>query len=140
MRLYIKLYIKVNDNGKRRIWSNFLRVKYKYQFVIKLKANNCYQELLHYLSFFVILPNIRLLCLAPAPWLVPNLGYWNTILWPFNFCNSAMSNVTSCLISLILPAVILMFFCLIRFVLGNFFYFWYCSCNYFLSSSKQNHK
>ena len=34
---------------------DFLRVKYKYQLVVKLKANKCYQELLCYLSSYNLL-------------------------------------------------------------------------------------
>ena len=46
-------------------WTEFnstesLRVKYRCQLVVRLKANNCYQELLCYLSSYINSLNIRL--------------------------------------------------------------------------------
>ena len=40
--------------------SDSLRVKRRYQLVIRLKTNKCYQELLYYLSSYINLLNIRL--------------------------------------------------------------------------------
>ena len=37
-----KLRVKVNEKEGDKIYNNFLQIKYKYQLVVKLKANKCY--------------------------------------------------------------------------------------------------
>ena len=44
-----------------------LRIKCNCQLVVRLKANKCYQRLLCYLSFYIILPNIRFCNWLQAP-------------------------------------------------------------------------
>ena len=38
-----RLYIKINDSKKKnRMWNNFLRIKPKYQLVVRLKVHKYY--------------------------------------------------------------------------------------------------
>ena len=48
----------------RTFWKSNVNIS----FLVKLKANKYYKELLYYLSFYFILLNIRLLRLAPGSW------------------------------------------------------------------------
>ena len=51
---------KINNKKKYRIQVNFLKIKRKCLFVVKLKANKCYQESLCYLLSYINLLNIWL--------------------------------------------------------------------------------
>ena len=73
---------KVNNSKKDRIWNNSLRVKCRYQLIIRLKVNKIYQKLLYYLSFYISLLNIRPLKLYLSIWLVLNLYF---LTWTLNF-------------------------------------------------------
>ena len=62
IRLYIKLYIRGNQDSKTNkklgkklllVDNSFLKSKNKYQLVVKLKINKCYKELLYYLTFYI---------------------------------------------------------------------------------------
>ena len=54
-----KLYFKVINKKKHKIENNSLRVKHRYQLVVKLKANKCYQKLLYYLFFYIHFLSIK---------------------------------------------------------------------------------
>ena len=66
---WIKLYVKIIYKNhilrelikeKNIIWIFFLKVKHSCQLMVRLKANECYQGLLYYLSSYISFLIIRL--------------------------------------------------------------------------------
>ena len=80
-----------------------LQVKHRYQLVIRLKANKCYQKLLCYLSSYINFLNIRL---CSGPWSLRNC-YWQCNYYYLRGCPDCISSHIA-LIALTVSLIVLL--------------------------------